>query len=220
MAALGRMGAYLRSLTSFQVQATTTNEDVLDDGQKVQYERSIGVVASMPDRLRVHVSDDRVDRLYVYDGKSFTLVAERANLYATVPAPPTIAQLADALEQKHGIEVPLVDLSRWGSPGWSTDAITSATDVGPAVVASATCEQYVFRQPGVDWQIWIQKGAYPLPRKLVITSTDDEARPQHTAVYTWNLAPSFNDLAFTFEPPPGAARVVLSGVGPASGANR
>jgi uncharacterized protein DUF2092 len=28
-------------------------------------------------------------------------------------------------------------------------------------------------------------------------------------VLTWNLAPSFNDAAFTFDPPPGAHPIVL-----------
>ncbi len=44
----------------------------------------------------------------------------------------------------------------------------------------------------------------------MITTRSDEARPQHTAVYTWNLAPSFNDAAFTFDPPAGAGRVILA----------
>ncbi len=38
----------------------------------------------------------------------------------------------------------------------------------------------------------------------------DEARPQHTAVYTWNLAPSFNDAAFTFDPPKDAQKIVFA----------
>ena len=37
LAALDRMGAYLRTLTAIQVEAATTNEDVLEDGQKIQY---------------------------------------------------------------------------------------------------------------------------------------------------------------------------------------
>ena len=30
------------------------------------------------------------------------------------------------------------------------------------------------------------------------------------AEYTWNLAPSFNDAAFVFDPPAGAGKVVLA----------
>ncbi len=127
-------------------------------------------------------------------------------------APPTLAQLADKLDEEYGLGVPLSDLFRWGSPSWGPAGITGATDLGPSVVQGTTCQHYAYRQADIDWQIWIQKGDYPLPRKLVITTRTDEARPQHTAVYTWNLAPSFNDAAFTFDPPAGAGKVVLATV--------
>lgn len=208
--ALKRMGAYLRSLTSFQVESSTTDEVVLDDGQKLQSESAVSFLARMPDRLRVRQASDRLERLYLYDGKTITLLAQRLNMYATAPAPPTTRQLIDVLLDKYGIEVPLADLFLWGAPGWTPDAITGAMVVGPSVAGGITCDQYAFRQDDVDYQVWIQKGDYPLPRKLVITSKTDEARPQHTAAFTWNLAPSFNDGAFVLEAPAGAQRVVLA----------
>jgi hypothetical protein len=211
MAALQQMGAYLRDLSSFQVTATTTDEEVLDDGQKVQYTETADVVARLPDRLRAELESERRQRMYLYDGANFTLFARRAKLYATVPAPPTLRKLVDALEENYGLTVPLVDLFLWGSPGWSTDGIKAAIDLGPSVVEGTTCKHYAFRQDDIDWQIWIQRGDHPLPRRLVITTRTDEARPQHTAVFTWNLAPSFNESAFTFDPPADASRVVLAG---------
>lgn len=210
MEALKAMGAYLRTLKAFRVEAATTDEDVLEDGQKVQYDGRATILARMPDGLRAEVSNDRFDRMFFYDGRTFTLYGRRLNLFATIPAPPTIGKLADQLDSEHGLTVPLVDLFRWGSDGWNTDGITGALDLGPASVAGTTCEQYAFRTDDVDWQIWIQKGEFPLPRKLVITTRTDEARPQHTAVFTWDLAPSFSADAFAFEPPEGAGRVVLA----------
>jgi hypothetical protein len=210
IAALQKMGAYLRSLQSFQVEAVTSTEDVLEDGEKVQFAGVTNVVARMPDRLRVTVDSDRQSRLYVYNGKEFTMLARRVNYYATVPAPPTIGQLADMLDQKFKLEMPLEDLFRWGGPHSKTDAIKSAMFVGPSEIGGVTCGHYAFRQEGLDWQVWIQLGDYPLPRKLVLTTLTDEARPQYVATYTWNLAPSFNDEAFTFTPPAGAGRVVLA----------
>ena len=209
LSALQAMGAYLRTLKSFHVTTKTTDEDVLDDGQKIQYDGAVSMVAELPGRLRAEVESDRRSRLYLYDGKTFTLFAKRINYYATVPAPETVGKLADALEEKYGLSVPLEDLFRWGQPGWSTDQITAAIDVGPSPVEGTTCEQYAFRQADIDWQVWIQKGAHPLPRKLVITTRTDEARPQHTDTYTWNLAPSYNEETFVFDPPDGAVRVLL-----------
>ncbi len=217
MSALQSMGAYLRSLKAFQVDAVTTDEEVQDDGQKIQTAGKVKVLAQMPGRLYSEVTNARHDRMYLYDGTTFTLFAKRLNYYATIPAPPTIGKLADLLDDKYDFTVPLEDLFRWGGPSWTPEGITGATDVGPADVEDTTCEQYAFRQADLDWQIWIQKGEFPLPRKLVITTKTDEARPQYSAVYTWSLAPSFNDDTFKFNPPPGVGRVVLAEIKPATG---
>ena len=66
-----------------------------------------------------------------------------------------------------------------------------------------------FRQDGLDWQVWIQLGDYPLPRKVVLTTLTDEARPQYVATFTWNLAPSFNEAAFSVVPPKDFGRVLF-----------
>lgn len=211
MAALDKMGGYLRTLKAFQVIAVTTTEDVLDSGQKIQTDGVVDLLAVRPSQLRVEVKSDDRHRLFLYDGKKFTIWAELVNYYATVPAPPTIGELANQLDEKFDIELPLVDLFKWGTPQSSAEKeITNAVDVGPSSVDGTTCEQYAFRQEGLDWQIWIQEGDYPLPRKLILTTLADEARPQYSEVLTWNLAPSFNDAAFTFDPPKEAQKIVIA----------
>ena len=107
------------------------------------------------------------------------------------------------LINEYELSIPLRDLFLWGSAGWNPSGMESVIDVGPSQVNGTTCEQYAGRQKDIDWQIWVQLGAYPLPRKIVISTRTDEERPEHTAVYTWDLAPSFNEAAFTFNPPPG-----------------
>jgi hypothetical protein len=210
MSALTKMGEYLRSLTAFQVEAVTSREDVLEDGQKVQFAGVTRMLARTPDRFHIAVDSDRHHREFFYDGRSFTLLARRSNVYATVAAPPTIAALADAIGDRYPMSLPLEDLFRWGGPHSNADAITSAMRIGPSDMGGVTCGHYAFRQEGLDWQVWIQMGDYPLPRKLVLTTMTDEARPQYVATFTWNLAPSFNEAAFTFVPPQGSGRVVLS----------
>lgn len=210
MAALDKMGAYLRTLKAFQVTGAVTTEEVTTDGQKIQSSNTTTLLAEKPGHMRVEIASDKQPRLFYYDGKSFTMWAPRLKFYATVDAPPTANELAKVLEDKYDIDLPFVDLFRWGTPESNAKAITSADDVGPATIDGVTCEQYAFRQDGMDWQVWIQQGDYPLPKKLVITTTSDEARPQHEAVYTWNLAPSFNDKAFAFTPPSDAKKITIA----------
>ena len=212
MRALDRMGAYLRTLGTFQVRGDITTEEVLPDGQKVQLAKVADLVARKPDGLRLNVTSDREQRLFLYDGKTFTLYAPRSSFYASVAAPATISQLVDRLEDAYGIEMPFVDLFRWGTSASKSADITGATDIGPSVIDGVTCEHYAFRQDGLDWQVWIQAGDFPLPRKVVITTLTDEARPQHVAQYTWNLAPSVDSTAFTFAAPKDAKKITLAEV--------
>ncbi len=210
MTALNNMGTYLRSLKDFQVKASVTSEDILSDGEKLTFTHTTDILAQLPNKLRVEVEGDQKSRLFLYDGKTFTLFARRAGYYATVDAPPTISELIGVVNEKYGIDIPLLDLFLWGGPHASTNEITEATDFGPGDVGGITCEHYAYRQPGLDWQVWIQLGDHPLPKKLVLTTLTDDARPLHTSVLTWNLAPSYNDAAFVFDPPTDAHKIVFA----------
>jgi hypothetical protein len=205
--ALERMGTYLRTLKSFQVQSHMTRDELLDDGQRITFGGTIDLLLQRPNRFRAEVTTDKQQRFYFYDGKSFTLFARLLKVYTTVAAPQTLGALADELSDKYGLEVPLADLFHWGER--TSDAIVGAVEVGPSQIGGTTCQHYAFRQEGVDWQVWIQQGDFPLPRKLVITTTSDDARPQYTSVMNWNLAPSYNDAAFTFVPPKDARSIAI-----------
>lgn len=205
--ALDRMGRYLNGVREMEVSATITIEHVLDDGQKVQNSASADLVAVRPNRLRLAVNGDRHQRLFLYDGKTFVLWAPALRYYATAAAPESIVLLADTLEERFDIELPLVDLFRWGTPAAPLSDIRGARDLGPAAVGGVTCQHYAFRQDGLDWEVWIQKGEHPLPRRLVLNTLTDDARPQYTATYAWNMAPSYNNDSFTFVAPPDARAI-------------
>jgi hypothetical protein len=210
MAALARMGAFLRAQGSLVVQAETTTDEVLLSGQNIQLGASIDLRVRRPDRLRADVTSDRKTRRFLYDGRTFTLYGPRTGYYAQVAAPPTLRELAALTSQRYGLELPLADLFYWGTEQSGAADIRAAFDVGPASIAGALCDHYAFRQPGVDWQIWIQRGNQPLPRKLVLTTTDEPGQPQHTVVMTWSLNPPLEDQLFAFAPPPGAQRIELA----------
>lgn len=212
-AALVRMGGYLRTLKDINLRARITQEEVMMDGQKTQRVSDVEVTARRPNRLRATVRNDRQPRNFYYDGKTFTLFAPSNGFYAQAEAPATIGELSDRLEEKFNIQLPLVDLFRWGTDDANLAALTSAIVLTPNKIDGVTVDHYAFRQNGADWQLWVQEGEHPLPRKLVITTTSDEARPQYTAEWTWNLSPSINEREFTFSPPKGAKKITFKQVG-------
>jgi hypothetical protein len=82
-------------------------------------------------------------------------------------------------------------------------------NAGQDIISGDVCDHYAFRQGTIDWQVWIQTGEHPLPRKLVITNRADDARPQSVSMIRWNLKPTFKDSIFTFTPPKGATKIEL-----------
>jgi len=145
MAALQKMGAYLRGLSAFRVQGVTTDEDVVEDGQKIQYSESVDILASTPSHLRAEVLSDRKERILYYDGKTLSMFAPRVGYYASIAAPPTITQLDKLLVNEYDFSIPLRDLFVWGSAGWNSGSIENLIDVGPSQVNGTTCEQYAVR---------------------------------------------------------------------------
>jgi hypothetical protein len=209
IAALVGMGSYLRSLKAFEVTSDTMTDEVIDDNMKVQLSANTRLQVRWPDRLRAETISDRKHRQLFYDGKSITLYSPRLKYYATAPAPPSLGETVAMLAKKHNIEVPLADLFYWGTNKAPVQDIKAAYSLGPATVDGKLTDHYAFRQEGVDWQVWIEKGNTPLPRKLVLTTTSDATQPEHIAILRWNVSPRFDESVFSFKPPPGAMKIVL-----------
>jgi hypothetical protein len=97
--------------------------------------------------------------------------------------------------------------------------LTSASAIGPATVRGTPCDQYAFRQDGLDWQLWIQRGDKPLPRRLVLVTTSDTERPQHSVELDWEFPSELPESTFAFVPPPKTheipwKRIVAAGAKP------
>jgi hypothetical protein len=207
VSALRSMGAYLRSMKSYGVQVKGARDEVLADGQKIMIAGSVNYLVRSPDRLRAEINTDRKQRTIYYNGKTMSLYAPRMHYYATVAAPPTVSQMLDTVRAKYGVDLPVADLFLWGTPNDGVKNLTQAKYIGPATVDGIATDQYAFRQDGTDWQIWIERGGRPLPRRLVITTTDQTAQPQYMATLMWDQSARTDDANFAFVPPKDAHKI-------------
>ena len=213
LSALETMSRYLGTLKSFEARSTSSLDEVLESGQKLQFDSGATYRVRRPDAFRIETSSDRRVRNFYYDGKTFTMYSPRMSVFAQVAAPPTIGEVIGKIQDEYDINLPLTDLFTWAdSPAESAKVLTSAIYVGPAKIRDIECDQYAFRQPDVDWQIWIQRGDTPLPRKVVITTRDNPALPQYTVYLDWNLTPKFDDATFAFTPPKDTYKIEIAKV--------
>jgi hypothetical protein len=206
--------AYLGGQARFTSEARSTIEVVLKSGQKIQFDHVATYSVERPNKLRADRRGDLVDQTFYYDGKSLTLHNPADRVFATLPAPGTLEEMLDFARDRLDIVAPAGDFVYANAYDILMQDVTAAFVVGKAVIEGVRCDHLAFRNPGVDWQLWVQEGAQPLPRKLVITSTDVPGAPQFSVVLTrWSLAPTFGAGFFEFTAPKDARRIEFLPVG-------
>ena len=76
------------------------------------------------------------------------------------------------------------------------------------LLGETPCHHLLFRGEELDFQVWIERGSRPLPRKLVITSKWLTGAPQYqSAITEWNVNPDLDDARFSFVVPDDASQI-------------
>ena len=211
IAALKKMSAYLSSASTLQITSQGSLDVVTNDGQRLQLDGTTDYKIRRPGFVIDYKSDIK-DRRFIYDGKTFTIYSPKLGFYASAPAPATNREALDVIYKKYGIALPLEDLFRWGD-GASADrlaAMKSAYLAGTATLDGVETDHYAYREADVDWEVWIQQGNQPVPRKLVIVDRSNASRPTFIARLDWKVNPVFSDSDFAFVPDGDAKRIELA----------
>jgi hypothetical protein len=199
---------FLASQKQFSAETRNTLEIVLKSGQKIEFNHTARMAAQRPNKLRAERTGDLVDQIFIYDGKSLTLHNPQEKVFAQVAAPDTLEGMLDFARTKLDIVAPAGDLLYKNAYDLLMDGVTDGFVVGKAVIEGVRCDHLAFRAPHVDLQVWIQEGAQPLPRKLVITTRDLPNAPQFAVTVTkWNLKPNFGPQTFSFTRTAGVKQV-------------
>jgi hypothetical protein len=198
--ALVRMSAFLTTLETFRLTSTSTIDVVTLEDQKVQLDAVTHYQVRRPG-IMIDLVSDQKSRQFYYDGKQFTVFAPQLGYYATVPAPPTNREFLTSLYARTGIQLPLEDMFRWADQDNSDIAkLTSAFNVGTATIDGVATDHWAFRSADFDWEIWIERGDRPVPRKYVLIDRTDPTLPAFTARLSWEINPTLDAAAFTFVP--------------------
>jgi hypothetical protein len=199
---------FLASQKRFNLETRSSLEVVLMSGQKIQFDHVARQWVQRPNKLRADRVGDLVEQSFYYDGKTLTLVNPADKYYATVDAPDTLEEMLEFARNRLDIVAPAGDLIYRDAYDILMTDVTQGFVVGKSVVEGVRCDHLAFRAPHVDWQIWIEDGSQPLPRKLVITTRDQPGAPQFSVVVTkWNLKPTFTAQTFGYKAPSGAKQV-------------
>jgi hypothetical protein len=207
---LKAMSDYMASQKTISLTFDSDIEVVTPEVEKIQFASSGKMLLARPDKLRVSRTGGYADVDIVFDGKTITALGKNINAFTQMEAGGSIDQLIGKLRDLNILSAPGADFLGTHVFEDLMDGVISAKHIGLGVIDGVECEHLAFRNRDVDWQIWIEVGARPIPRKYVITSKGVGAAPQYTLrIKDWKTDPPIAADAFAFTPPAGASKVAL-----------
>jgi hypothetical protein len=205
---LKTMSDYVGSLQTIQLAFDSDIEVITPQLEKIQFTNSGEALLSRPDKLHARRLGGYADVSLFFDGKTVSIFGKNINGYAQFNAPGTVDQLIEALRAGHGVALPGADLLLSNSYDVLVAGVREAKHIGRGVIAGIECEHLAFRNFDTDWQLWVEAGEKPIPRKLVITSKTLNSAPQYTLRVTgWRTGVKPAPDAFAFTPPAGAEKL-------------
>lgn len=200
-AAIASMCDFLKKQPTLAFRAEVSQEQVYPNGQTIQVNRVVEVALKRPDKLYVRITGDERDRVFVYDGKIATRADLDKGVYAVLDAPPSVDALLTMLSEKYGMSAPLSDLLFTEPCPPLLDNVQVGDYLGEHLAVGKACQHLAFTQKDVDWQLWIEAGKQPIPRKLVINDKEKMGWPQYAATFTqFDVHPRLPAGLFTFKP--------------------
>jgi len=207
-AILKSMSDYVGSQKTIELTFDSDIEIITPQLEKLQFTNSGDALLSRPDKLRAHRVGGYTDVELYFNGQTVSIFGKSANAYAQFEVPGTVDQLIDALRSGHGIALPGADLLLSNSYEALVADVKEAKYMGRGVVDGIECEHLAFRNPDTDWQLWVEVGDRPIPRKMVITSKTMNSAPQYTLrVKTWKTGGKPSSKAFAFVPKEGLKKL-------------
>jgi hypothetical protein len=202
------MSDYVASQKTISLSYDSDIEVITSEIQKIQFASSGQVLLSRPDKLRATRTGGYADVDFFFDGKTASVLGKNMNAFVQLDAPGSVEQLVDKLRNDYSVALPGADLLAANAFEILSADVVHADHIGRGVVGGVECEHLAFRNDDTDWQLWVQVGDTPIPRKYVITSKTEAGAPQYTLVIRdWKADTQTAADAFVFKAPEDAKKL-------------
>jgi len=205
------MSDRLARATALAFEAEEVYDEVPEHSPRQQLTSLRRVAMRRPDRLAGDVAGDATHRSFQYDGRTFSAIDRQQNVWASGAVPATVDEALDWVFDQTGTVLPLADFLYADVYSRLMESVQRGTYLGIHDVGGVPSHHLSFEQATIDWQLWIDAGPEPLPRKLVIAyKTEDEVPQYVVTIRKWNLKAVLPDHLFQFSAPEGSERVEVA----------
>lgn len=199
---LKQMSDKLIASKSFSYRSQSAIELQSDTGQFITFFTEAEVALQRPNKLKVTVSGDAPNLHLYFDGTKASAIDVDSNTYAVSTPLTSIDEMLNFVMTKAQISFPSADLMYSDPYAVMTKNLTDATVIGESMINGVPVEHFAYREPTIDWEIWIAKGEKALPLRLAMTYRQVESRPSFLVEFAdWELNPKLKANTFDFKAP-------------------
>jgi hypothetical protein len=202
------MSDVLAEAREFTVHNVQTSDEVTESGNLVELSSSVELAVRRPGEAHAVLGGDLRPMRYWIGGGRVAVMDIARWTYAVAEVPEGLDAAVDYVWDEYDMKIPLDDFISVDPYAALTGNVEMGAYVGLHEVDGVRCHHLAFLQDDIDWQIWIEDGMLPLPRKLLIVYKNEPGAPRYTArLSNWDLSPGLGDTVFTFTPPEGAEQI-------------
>jgi hypothetical protein len=205
---LKQMSDKLVASNSFSYRSNSSIELQSDNGQFITFFTEAEVALQRPNKLHMKVAGDSPSLHLYYDGAKASVIDVDNNIYAVSAPLSNIDEMLNYIMSKAQISFPSADLMYSDPYAVMTKDLTDATVVGDSMINGIPAEHFAYREPAIDWEIWIAKGEKAVPLRLAMTYRQVKDRPSFLVEFAdWKLNPKLKASTFDFKTPADAKQI-------------
>jgi hypothetical protein len=206
---IDKMGSVIGGMEACSFKFLSVEDSQNPDGLWERNFDTHSVFFRGPDRMAIHSQGNKGNAGYWYNGEFITWYSFDQNNYVTVPAPETIIKTIDSLNNVFGMRFPGADLFY---PSFGDDLIEEFDTIvytGIKSVEGEDCYHIIAENDAMNFQLWIEQGAFYLPKKFLVFNKGNEHFLTEGTFENWDTNPSLPDEIFEFTPPENSALISI-----------
>lgn len=205
---LKQMSDTLTASSAFRYHSKSAVDLLSESGQFVTFFNEAEVTLQRPNKLYADVVGELINKKLYFDGNKLQAYDAAKNSYAVSTPLNSIDEMLEFLMNKVQMSFPTADIMYSDPYAVMTKNLTDATVVGETIVNGVAVEHFAYREPGIDWEIWITQGDKPLPLRLAMTYKQVQNQPRFLVeFFDWQLNPKLKNKQFNFKVPADAKQI-------------
>ena len=179
---LQNMSYFLGSKSEYTFKADAMFDVLVSGERKIQYSAQETVFVQKPNKFTIEYVTDIGGYKVWYNSGQAQILSLPTNDFSLATLPGSIDQALVKLLQQYNFAPALSEFLFINTFREMTQNVTSGSYFGTSRVFGTKCNHLAFTQENIDWQVWVDAGRRPVPRKLVITYKNMPGSPQFIAI--------------------------------------